>query len=63
MATIEVTVRRVSVVSSRPFEETVQRLTATIGCPEMKAFHEALAAAATLAELEEVVQGRPAPQT
>jgi len=57
MATIEVTVRRISVVSTRPFEETVQRLTATIGRPDMKAFHEVLAAAATRAELEEVVQG------
>ena len=57
MPTIEVRVRRVSVVSSKPFEEVVRRLTATIGRPEMNAFHKALAAATTLAELEEVVQG------
>ena len=31
MPTIEVQVRRFSVVSSRPFEEIVRRLTATIG--------------------------------
>ena len=56
MPTIEVLVRRVSVVSSRPFEEVVRRLTATIGRPDMKTFHEALAAATTAAELAEVVQ-------
>ena len=57
MTTIEVSVRRVSVVSSRPFDEVVQRLTATIGRPEMSAFHHALAAATTAAELEDVVHG------
>jgi aliphatic nitrilase len=57
MPTIEVPVRRVSVVSSRPFEEVVRRLTATIGHPHMNAFHEAVAAATTVAELQEVVQG------
>ena len=55
MRTIEVSVRRVSVVSSRPFDEVVQRLTATIGHPNMNAFHDALAAATTAAELEDVV--------
>ena len=57
MPTREVTVRRVSVVSSKPFEEVVRRLTATIGRPDAKAFHNALAAAKTTAELEEVVRG------
>jgi len=57
MTTTEVQVRRVSVVSSRPFEEVVRRLTATIGRPNMSAFHEALTAATTAAELEEVVRG------
>jgi uncharacterized protein (DUF302 family) len=57
MPTIEVSVRRVSVVSSRPFDETVRRLTATIGHPDMHAFHSALAAATTAADLEDVVQG------
>lgn len=56
MPTIEVLVRRVSVVSLRPFDEVVRRLTATIGRPDMNAFHGALNGAATLAELEEVVQ-------
>jgi len=56
MPTIEVPVRRVSVVSSRPFEEIVRRLTATIGRPDMNMFHEAVAAATTVAELEDVVR-------
>jgi uncharacterized protein (DUF302 family) len=57
MPTIEVTVQRVSVVSPKPFEEIVRRLTATIGHPDMQAFHKAVGAATTLADLEEVVHG------
>ena len=45
MPTIDVQLRRVSVVSSRPFEEIVRRLTATIGHPDMNAFHKAIVAA------------------
>jgi uncharacterized protein (DUF302 family) len=56
MATIEICVRRFSVVSSRPFEEVVRRLTATFGHPDMDAFHSAISAAATVAKLEEVVE-------
>ena len=61
MRTIEVPVLRVSVVSSKPFEEIVRRLTATIGRPDMNAFHKALAAATTLPDLEELVQGAIGP--
>jgi uncharacterized protein (DUF302 family) len=57
MPTIEVQLRRVSLVSSRPFEEIMGRLTATIGRPDMNAFHNAVAAATTVADLEEVVHG------
>ena len=57
MPTIEVPVRRMSVVSSRPFDEIIQRLTATIGRPDMSAFHSAIAAATTATDLEEVVHG------
>jgi uncharacterized protein (DUF302 family) len=56
MSTIEIPVQRVSVVSSRPFDEIINRLTATIGRPDMIAFHTALAAAASTAELEDVVE-------
>jgi len=57
MPRIEVQVRRFSVVSSKPFEVVVSRLTATIGRPDLKAFHGAVAAARTAGDLEEVVQG------
>jgi len=56
MPTIEVPVRRVSVVSSRPFDEIVRMLTATIGHPDMNTFHRALAAATTAADLDDVVK-------
>jgi uncharacterized protein (DUF302 family) len=52
MPTIEVQVRRFSAVSSRPFEEVIDRLTATIGRPDMTAFHRALLEARTIAEVE-----------
>ena len=61
MPTIKVEVRRISVVSSKPFDEIVQRLTATIGRPDMNAFHTAIVAARTVGELEEVVQGAIGP--
>jgi uncharacterized protein (DUF302 family) len=57
MHAIEVQVRRVSVVSSRPFDDVVRRLTETIGQPDMKAFHDAVVSAKTVAALEAVVQG------
>jgi hypothetical protein len=57
MQTLDIPVRRYSVVSSRPFEEVVARLTATIGQPDVSAFQKELSAATTLAELEAVVGG------
>ena len=57
MATIDIPVRRTSVVSSRPFDEIVRSLTATIGRPDLNAFHSAMAAATTVADLEDVVHG------
>jgi uncharacterized protein (DUF302 family) len=57
MSTIEVQVRRFSVTSSRPFDDVVKDLTATIGHPDMNAFQRGVAAAKTLADLEKVVQG------
>src|SRR5215204_854810 len=57
MRIIEVAVRRVSVVSLRPFDEVVQRLTATIGRPDITAFHRALVAATTADDVKALVQG------
>jgi hypothetical protein len=57
MSTMEIRLRRFSVVSSRPFEETVGRLTASIGHPDMNAFRGAVAGARTPADLEAVVRG------
>lgn len=57
MPTIEVQVRRFSVVSSRPFEEIIRKLTATIGRPEMNAFHRAMTTSRTMADLEKLVRG------
>jgi uncharacterized protein (DUF302 family) len=56
MPTMQVQVRRFSVVSSRPFDEIVSRLTATIGHPDLNVFHTAIAAATTIVDLEAVVQ-------
>ena len=55
MPTINVALRRVSVVSHKPFDEVVRSLTATIGRPEMSAFHDAILAATTVRDLEDVV--------
>jgi hypothetical protein len=50
-----ITVRRLSVVSSRSFDEVVTRLAATIGRPDMPAFRRGIAAAKNLADLEALV--------
>jgi uncharacterized protein (DUF302 family) len=57
MPAIDIQLRRLSVVSSRPFEEIVQELTAAFGHPDMNAFHSAVVEATTVAELEHVVHG------
>ena len=56
MSTIDVHVRRHSLVSTRPFEEVVSRLTAAIGHPDLRAFHDALIAATTVDELTSVIE-------
>jgi uncharacterized protein (DUF302 family) len=56
MPTIDIQVQRFSVVSQRPFDEVMRRLTATIGRPDLKAFHDAVASATTIGELEAVVR-------
>ncbi len=54
-------VRRVAVVSTRPFDEVVRRFTATIGRPDMIQFRSALASASTIADLQPVVDAAVGP--
>ena len=56
MLTRDMQVRRISIVSSRPFDAVVERLTSSIGRPDMRAFHAALVAADSAADLETVVR-------
>jgi len=49
-------VERFSIVSSKAFEAVVAAIEAAVGQPDMREFLSATAAAATLAELETVVQ-------
>jgi len=56
MHTREILLRRSSVVSTRSFEDVVERLTAPIGRPDMSAFRRAIAAAKNVAELEALVR-------
>ena len=57
MQTVEINLKRFSIVSHRLFDEVIQKLTATIGHPDMKLFHEAIVSAVTVKDLEEVVEG------
>ena len=61
MPTIDVAVRRFSIVSSKPFDEVVGRLSASIGHPDMSAFHRTMTAARTVADLEAVVHAAIGP--
>ncbi len=56
MPTIEFQVRRFSVVTRKPFQQTLTDLTATVGRPDMKAFRDALVAARTPRELEDLIR-------
>jgi nitrilase len=55
ISTREISIQRLSLVSHKSFEEVVQSLTATIGHPDIKTFHKDLAAAGTVASLENIV--------
>jgi aliphatic nitrilase len=57
LLTREIRVRRFSIVSSRPFDEVVRRLTTTVGRPDINVFHGAITSATAIAELENVVRG------
>ena len=61
MRTLDVPIRRHSVISSRSFDEVVAEVTAALGRPDMRAFHGALTAAATADELKAVVHGAIGP--
>jgi len=61
MPKTEIPLRRFSVVSVRPFDEIVGRLTSTIGHPDMDAFHSAIGEARTIADLEVAVHGAVGP--
>jgi hypothetical protein len=61
MPTIAVGMRRFSVVSSRPFDEVVRRLTGSSGRPDMNRFHDALACASSADALAEVVRAAVGP--
>ena len=56
MATFQVSIERVSIVSSKPFEDVLERLASQIGHPDMSAFSKAVAAAESYAALEKIVQ-------
>jgi hypothetical protein len=53
---MQVQVNRLNIVSERPFEEVVDRLTATIGRPDIDAFHTAIAAAPSEDDLAAIVK-------
>ena len=61
MRSTEIRVRRLSVVTSAPFDTVVSTLTATVGRPDMNAFHHALTDARTAADLEGVVRDAVGP--
>jgi uncharacterized protein (DUF302 family) len=61
MPVTDVLLRRHSLVSARPFADVVSRLTAAIGRPDMRAFHGALTAATTDADLAAVVRSALGP--
>jgi len=55
-----VQIQRFSVITSRPFDAVVATLTASIGHPDMKAFHEAIVAE-TAADLERTIHAAIGP--
>jgi uncharacterized protein (DUF302 family) len=57
MQTQTLQIRRLSIVSAKPFEEVLGRLTSSIGRPDMNALRGALARTKSLSELAEVVHG------
>ena len=56
MATKQINVERLSVVSSRPFDDVVAKLAAAVGHPDMPALWTKINSAKTYPELEKVIQ-------
>lgn len=56
MSIRQIAVERLSLISSRPFAEVVANIEAAIGHPDMRQFGEAIGAANSWQELEQVVQ-------
>jgi uncharacterized protein (DUF302 family) len=56
MMTRRISVERVSVTSSKPFETVVAALDAVVGRPNMAEFRTAMAAATTFSEMQQVIQ-------
>jgi uncharacterized protein (DUF302 family) len=61
MVTKEFTIQRVSVTSSRAFENVIAALQRAVGHPDMATFGKNVAATRTYAELEKVVHGAIGP--
>jgi uncharacterized protein (DUF302 family) len=56
MDTIKVQITRNNFITSKPFDEVIQNLSAVVGRPYMNSFHAALIETQTISELEEMVE-------
>ena len=54
---MEIRVRRFTVISPKSFDDVVGKLTASIGRPDMNAFHHAISRASGSGDLEQTVRG------
>jgi uncharacterized protein (DUF302 family) len=55
VATIQITVQRTTIVSSKPFEQVTASLEAAVGHPDMRAFFKDVSSSKTYPEVEGVV--------
>jgi hypothetical protein len=62
VATKQITVERVSVVSAKPFSEVVRAIDAQVGHPDIKQFYEAIREAEDDQELQRVVNDAVGPR-
>jgi hypothetical protein len=56
MQSLEIKIRRLSLVSARRFDDVVTTLTENIGRPDIRAFHDGVMAASNAADLESLVR-------